>query len=91
MMFGLGDAETKIRAFIRDKFDGDPANAFAHYATDGKVGEDALDRFLKDAGVGGAVYRGMLVSLALRKLDADGDDRISLKEFKDGFPTEEQA
>jgi hypothetical protein len=91
MMFGLSDTEDKIRAYIRERFGNDPKAAFDAYAFQDRMGEDALDRFLRDAGVGGAVYRGLLVSLALRRLDADDDERISFEEFLAGFPTEEQA
>jgi hypothetical protein len=89
MMFGLSDTETKIRAFIRERFYGDPANAFAHYAPSGSMDAPGVAWFLREAGVGPAVYRNLLARLAMDRLDADRDGGITLAEFKAGFPTEE--
>jgi hypothetical protein len=85
MMFGLGDTEDKIRTLLRVKFNGDSKAAFDAYATAGKMGEEAIDKFLKDAGVGGVRYRSVLVSLALRRADANDDDAIDYAEFVDTF------
>ena len=84
-MFGIRGTESKIRAYVRDRFHDDARAAFDHYAAGGSWDAAAVLQFLEDAGVRPAVYRMLLTQLAFYHLDADGDGRISFDEFEKGF------
>lgn len=72
----------KVKGLVAGRFDGNYKTAFDHYGGGGPIDGDALERLLKDAGVGNFATRGTWVAAVMEKLDADRDGFISFADLK---------
>ena len=72
----------KVQAMVADRFGGNYRAAFDNYGDGGRMGEDGLERLLKDAGVGNFATRGTWAAAIMEKLDGDRDGFISFAELQ---------
>lgn len=78
------ELQDKVTRLVDARFKSDWRRAFDHYASGSTadVGRDQLLDLLSDAGIGTWATRGMWADGVLKKMDSNGDKRISWAEFQ---------
>jgi Ca2+-binding EF-hand superfamily protein len=78
------DLLDKVTRLVDSRFKSDWRRAFDHYASGSTaaVDRDQLITLLDDAGIGNWATRGAWAKGVLKKMDTNGDKRISWTEFQ---------
>jgi hypothetical protein len=75
----------KGKAYVESAFGNDPKKAFDRYAgPDGKISRGGVEKFLRDADIGGFFLRGVIADEVMAQLDKDGDGKLSWDELQAG-------
>jgi len=81
-----GDARAMLAQMIVNRFDGDTQRAFDHYAGDNEgLSQSALERMLRDAGVGKEAEKLAREAIGENELAMDYDAELSFDLFERSF------